>query len=50
MRKQERQRRIAREIFAERRRQDRQWGGIAHDDQHSASDWCAFMVRAVMVG
>ena len=32
-------------ICEERERQDRQWGGPAHDDQHHRRDWIAFIVR-----
>lgn len=27
------------ELDAERERQDRQWGGASHDDEHSIDDW-----------
>ena len=31
------------EIIEERRRQDKQWGGPKHDDEHSANDWRDFL-------
>jgi hypothetical protein len=30
-------------IAAERRRQDEQWGGPAHDDRHSGQEWRTFI-------
>ena len=33
------------EIEAERKRQDAQWGGPAHDDGHDRFDWCRFIER-----
>ena len=34
---------IISEVLAERRRQDEQWGGPAHDDLHDAGDWGAYI-------
>lgn len=34
---------ICAEIMTERFRQDAQWGGPEHDDQHSAWDWNRFI-------
>lgn len=31
------------DVFAERDRQDAQWGGPVHDDTHSAWDWCEYI-------
>jgi hypothetical protein len=31
------------EIADERARQDRQWGGAAHDDEHSDADWYSYI-------
>lgn len=28
------------QIETERARQDEQWGGAAHDDEHTLADWC----------
>ena len=36
---------IFEEIEQERELQDKQWGGITHDDNHSFSDWIAFIVK-----
>lgn len=33
------------EIDAERRRQDGQWGGPEHDDQHDSAEWGNFIAR-----
>lgn len=35
--------RVLKTIAAERIRQDRQWGGADHDDEHSTSDFIDFM-------
>jgi hypothetical protein len=35
------------EIEAERARQDAQWGGPAHDDEHSLWDWFGYIKRQV---
>ena len=32
-------------INAEREKQDAQWGGPTHDDQHQASDWARFIYQ-----
>lgn len=37
------QKRILDEIAAERARQDRKWGGPAHDDSHDRSDFNRFV-------
>lgn len=34
---------IYREVDAERDRQDAQWGGPAHDDEHQGSDFVRFV-------
>ncbi len=34
---------IVEEIIAERQRQDRKWGGAAHDDEHERSDFVRFV-------
>lgn len=31
---------VIEEVQAERERQDEQWGGPDHDDEHSAEKWC----------
>lgn len=36
---------ILAEILEERHKQDVQWGGPAHDRQHSMQDWVAFIDR-----
>jgi len=33
------------EIRNERKKQDKKWGGIDHDDKHSSHDWVAYIVR-----
>ncbi len=33
------------EVIAERKRQDRQWGGPEHDDEHGPDDWVRFINR-----
>ena len=30
-------------ISDERERQDVEWGGLEHDDQHIATDWCQYI-------
>lgn len=35
------------EILEERHRQDEQWGGPAHDDNHSAAEWICWIVKHV---
>lgn len=41
------------QVAAERTRQDRQWGGESHDDEHSPKDWLKYIAdhrdRAVKV-
>jgi hypothetical protein len=39
--------RIASEVIGERDRQDFQWGGAAHDDQHSSHDFVRFIAKQV---
>ena len=34
---------VLNQIIAERRRQDSQWGGAGHDDEHGPSDWLGFL-------
>jgi hypothetical protein len=43
---------IADNIRAERARQDDQWGGPEHDDEHNSADWMSFIERQLyaMVG
>jgi hypothetical protein len=36
------------EVEEERRRQDQQWGGPEHDDQHAAHRWLQFIHRQVV--
>ena len=39
-------------VFAERARQDKQWGGPAHDDDHTYADWLRYIrhqVTSIMV-
>ncbi len=36
---------IFRDIDRERSLQDARWGGPAHDDQHTVSDWIALLTR-----
>jgi hypothetical protein len=38
---------ILHEIFQERQRQDEQWGGPEHDDQHIDDDWIALLRRRI---
>lgn len=33
---------IMAEIREERKRQDNQWGGAGHDDQHTSADWASY--------
>lgn len=33
------------EIDEERQRQDKQWGGPEHDDEHNEFDWCHFILE-----
>lgn len=33
------------EVKAERQRQDKQWGGYAHDSGHSKNDWIALIAK-----
>ncbi len=34
-------------LWAERARQDEQWGGFVHDDYHTGPDWARFIERFV---
>lgn len=34
-------------INYERTAQDKQWGGSAHDDDHSVDDWCDYIEKQV---
>lgn len=36
---------IIAEILAERARQDKQWGGSKHDDEHVAGEWLEFIAN-----
>jgi hypothetical protein len=36
-----------RDVLDERTRQDAQWGGAAHDDEHTAFDWVALLTKHV---
>ena len=36
---------ILNEIAIERERQDRMWGGPAHDDAHVSHDWVAYITK-----
>lgn len=36
---------ILEEIKLERQRQDEQWGGPGHDDDHALSEWCDFIFK-----
>lgn len=38
---------ILHQILTERMRQDGQWGGPEHDDQHTNADWIMFIIRFV---
>lgn len=38
---------VIRKLLSERRRQDRQWGGDKHDDNHSARDFLSFIEKQV---
>ena len=38
------------EIEGERLKQDEQWGGPEHDDQHSVRDWVTFIVAYLGAG
>ena len=38
---------LGHDIAAERERQDKQWGGPAHDDGHDLTDWGRFIKRFV---
>ena len=33
------------EITAERKHQDKKWGGPTHDDHHTSHDWVAYITR-----
>lgn len=35
------------DIMVERARQDEQWGGAAHDDEHDQTDWLEFILKQV---
>ena len=35
------------EIMTERAKQDREWGGASHDDEHNSHDWIAYMAKQV---
>lgn len=37
--------RVLEMVGAERVRQDGKWGGAAHDDTHSSSDWARFIAK-----
>jgi hypothetical protein len=34
-------------ILSERERQDQQWGGSAHDDQHHVEDWITYISQQI---
>lgn len=34
---------VLQQIAAERKRQDRQWGGASHDDEHEPKDWLKYI-------
>lgn len=34
---------VLEQIAAEREKQDRQWGGASHDDEHTRRDWLGFI-------
>jgi hypothetical protein len=36
-----------RDVSAERNRQDEQWGGPAHDDEHGPTDWALYIYRQI---
>ena len=36
------------EVHVERQRQDAEWGGPAHDDEHDAGDWSRYSRRATL--
>lgn len=36
------------DVIEERRRQDAQWGGPEHDDDHAAGDWFGFIEKQMM--
>lgn len=36
------------EVRAERVRQDRQWGGAAHDDIHDRLEWCRYIDKQIL--
>lgn len=38
---------IAAQIMVERYRQDRQWGGPAHDDEHNGWDWGRYITKQI---
>ncbi len=41
---------IFREVESERDRQDAKWGGVDHDDEHTAYDWGSWIRhRAILV-
>lgn len=35
------------EVAEERKEQDEEWGGAAHDDQHGSNDWIAYIAKHV---
>lgn len=37
------------DVFAERERQDAQWGGADHDDRHSGNDWLDYIGKQQLV-
>jgi hypothetical protein len=38
------------DIRAERERQDEQWGGPEHDDEHGPADWLHFIDKQIIAG
>jgi hypothetical protein len=36
--------RVVNEVSSERKRQDDEWGGTEHDDQHDTRDWTGFLL------
>lgn len=37
------QRVVLEQVVEERRKQDRQWGGVNHDDEHERTEWISFL-------
>lgn len=41
---------IFKKVLEERARQDEEWGGADHDDEHDAEDWYGFIEKQIALG